>query len=349
MKLIRYVLMVAIIVLAGCRDNPEFRLEAVSDDIGTQNVTIRYVDRNGAYRIDQVPAVNGSFSYVGTTDGPTYVEVFDSSNRLLGEFIAKGGDNIKARFAIANPENISIEGNDDAILLNEWLNHNRGSVMKGDSEAVNAAIEAFVRENPKQFASTALMLRYFTVAGHEQKALRLLQSIDEKYRPASKVLWFEQMLNISMEGSTAKIPQLRVFAREVTDTREDSAATFSPRGARYNLLLLTDNDSRGADSIRQMLNSITGGDNADHPRLRIVDFGCDRDTLLWGASLRNLPDDYPADIHRYWLPEGPATPGLAEAAPPAIPAFILTDSLGAILYRTPSARAMQQFFIHKKP
>lgn len=329
----------AAFLLLGCSKNPEFRLDAVSEDVGTQNVIVRYVDITGTYHIEQIPAVDGKFSYVGRIDGPTYIEILDASNRLLGEFIADGGDEIKARFSVANPQNIKIEGNDDSTLLQDWLAKNRGAIMKGDAAAVNDAIETFVNGNPKQFASTALLLQYYTVAGYEEQALQLLQSINEKYRPEGKVRWFEQMLNLSMEATTVTIPDMRVYAKGVSDAGKDSAFVYTPRGSRLNLLIISDNESRGADSIRRMIEALES--------VRVIDLGMDRDTLLWGVSLRNL-QDYPADVEHYWLPAGPATPGLAEAAPPAIPSFILTDSLGQVIYRTPSTADMQHFIIHKK-
>lgn len=324
------------LLLASCSSNPEFRIDAASDDIGTQNVSFRYLDADGAYRNDMVTAIDGKFSFVGRLGGPTYIEVYDAAGKKLGEFIADRGDNIKARFSVLNPENITVEGNKDAELLKDFMDKNRGAVLKGDTEAVNAAIAAFIADNPKQFASTALLLNYFTVIGHEQKALRLLQSIGEKYRPGAHVLPFEQMLNMSLAASEVSIDSIRVFSRH------DTAATYSPRGSLRNLIILADNETRGADSILRLLQTVVS------PSLRIVDMGCDRDTLLWYSSLRSLPDDYPSETTHYWLPSGYATEGIAAAVPASNPYFILTDSLGSIIYRTPSATAMSRFVIHKK-
>lgn len=320
------VAMLVATAVVSCSKSKEFRVDAVSDDIGTQNVTLLYIDADGAFRQELVPAIDGKFSAVGLIDGPTYFEVLDASGRKLGEFIADGGDKIEARFSIENPENVSVKGNDDSELLVKWLAENRSGIDKGDVLGVNGAISAFVKEHDDQFVSTALLMKYFTVSGHEEEALQLLQGIDEKYRPGSKVLGFEQMLNMKLVGDSVKIDNIRMYSRA------DSAWVYTSRGARRNLVMLTDGDSRGADSIRKMVEAIKG--------VRITDMGCDRDTLLWKASLRNLPTDYPGDVERVWLPAGMATRGIAETAPADLPAFILTDSLGNILYRTTSTRAM---------
>lgn len=337
MKLAGWLLMVVVaVMMASCGGSPEFRIDAASDDIGTQNVTFRYLDSDGAYRSETVTAVDGKFSYLGHIGGSTYVEVLDANGKLLGEFIADRGDNIKARFSVQNPENISIRGNKDSELLMEFMDKNRGSVIKGDTEGLNAAIDAFIRQNPKQFASTALLMQYFTVAGHEEQALELLQTIGEKYRPSSRVLGFEQMLNQSLSATEASIDSLQVFSRR------DTAEVFTVRGAKLNLLIVSDNETRAADSVVRLISTSTS------PGLRIVDLGCDRDTLLWGVSLRGLPDDYPSEVVHYWLPAGYATAELAATAPSSVPFFIVADSLGHVLHRTPSTASVRQFLIHRK-
>ena len=75
-----------------------------------------------------------------------------------------------------------------------------------------------------------------------------------------------------------------------------------------------------------------------------MDFGCDRDTLQWKATLRSLTDDYPAGVTRLWLNGGMATDGISQAAPTTIPYFILTDSTGRLLHRSPSVSATRAAF-----
>lgn len=322
--------------LTACSGSKEFRLDAASDDIGTQNVTVIYSAGDG-YRIESVPAIDGQFSLTGSLSSPTFAEVYTNSGSLLGEFIVEGGDHIKARFSALNPENIKIEGNDDAELLASFLKDNRQLISTDDSDGLNRAIEAFVKENPKQFASTVLVTRYFTVEGYEDKAAELLSLIPDKYRRANFSEGFEQMLNTSLASDTIAIDDIMAFSPA------DTAISFSPAGTRLNLLMLTDNDTRPADSIKEMIAALRAGAQAEEA-LRITDLGCDRDTLVWHASLRAIPEDYPAGVYRMWLNAGMATSGVAEASPTTIPYFILTDSAGKLLYRGPSASATRAAF-----
>lgn len=324
-------LLIPAVIASGCSGSREFRLDAASDDIGTQNVTLIYYT-GGSYHVESVPAIDGQFSVTGSLSAPTYVEVYTGTGSLLGEFIVEGGDHIEARFSALNPENISIKGNDDAESLAEFLKNNRKLVDSNDFDGLNRAIEEFVRDDPERFVATVLLTRYYTVEGYEDKAIELIQMIPEKYRKENFSEGFEQMLNVSLASDTLSLKEIRAFSKE------DTAATFLPGGTRLNLVMLTDNDSRGADSIKAMISALRAGSPAVDS-LRIVDLGCDRDTLLWHSSLRALPEDYPRDVTRLWLNAGVATEGIALAAPTTIPYFLLADSTGRLLYRGPSASA----------
>lgn len=323
-------------LLAGCSGSREFRLDVASDDIGTQNVTLIY-SADGAYHVENIPAIDGQFTATGSLSYPTFVEVYTSSGSLLGELIIDGGDHVEARLSALNPENISIKGNKDAETLAKFLDENRKLVEGDDFDGLNRAIEAFIRENPDRFVATVLLTRYFTVEGYEKEAFELIQLIPDKYRRGNFTEGFEQMLDVSLAADTLTLTDVRAFSRG------DTATIFTPAGTKVNLLMLTDNNTRGADSIKTMIAALRGG-NPDEETLRIVDFGCDRDTLSWKASLRALPEDYPKGVIRLWLNAGMATEGIANAAPTTIPYFILTDSTGRPLFRGASTTATRAAF-----
>lgn len=329
---------VAALFITGCSGSREFRLDAASDDIGTQNVTlIYYTTESDSYKVANVPAIDGKFSVTGTLSTPAYVEVYTAAGSKLGEFIVEGGDHIEARFSAMNPENISIKGNEDAEMLAGFLEENREAIGAGDTDGVNRAVEAFIRERPKQFVSAVLLTRYFSVEGYEKTALELISLIPDKYRPANFTEGFEQMLNSSLATDTLAITSVRAYSQG------DSACTFFPAGARTNLLMITDNECRDADSIKALVSALRSGNPAEET-LRIVDFGCDRDTMLWHSSLRTIPADYPSGVIRMWLNAGMATDGIAQGAPSQIPYFMMTDSTGRLLFRGASASAAKAAF-----
>lgn len=318
-------------LLAACSRTKEFTAELDSDDIGTQNITLTYF-ADDAWNTEQISALNGHFSIKGAVSGPTYFEVYTSSGTLLGAFIADGGDEITGRLSALNPENYHLKGNDDSQALVKWIADNRKALDKKDISAINRAVAEEIQRDPDRFLATALLLNYFSFPGYEKQALQLLQLIPEKYRPRDYTMGAEQLLSASLAADSASITNIRTFCQA------DSILTFTPNGAHINLLILTDDQCRAADSIRQLIATLRAG-APTAKQLRITDLGIDRDTLLWHSNLRSLPQDYPSGVDRLWLNEGPATEGIAPLAPTDIPYFILADSTGRVLTRTPSATA----------
>lgn len=332
-KLLTYpLLFLAALLAVSCSGSREFRIDVASDDIGTQNVRLLYYT-GGSYRNENVTAIDGKFSVKGSLDSPAFIEVYTATGSLLGVLIVEGGDHVEARLSALNPENISVKGNDDAEELASFLADNRELIQKNDFDAVNRNIEAYVRKNPGDFVSVVLMARYFRTDGYEPLAAELLRLIPAKLMENGYATGLEQMLSASLAADSATITTVRGFSRG------DTAAVFSTSRTPYSVVMLTDDKSRGADSIRSVLSVLRGGSPAS--RLAIADLGCDRDTMLWKASLRNLPADYPAGVERLWLVGGMADGAVSPAAPADIPYFMLTDSAGRIIYRGSSATALR--------
>lgn len=310
-------------------------MEVASDDIGTQNVTLVY-HSGGTYRVETVSAIDGKFTVLGSLEQPAFVEIYVGSGSLLGELIVEGGDNLEARLSAMNPENIAVKGNDDAEELAEFLKENRSLIQKNDFDALNRKIEDYIRKNPEDFLSAVLLVHYYTVNGYEQKVAELLQLLPSQWREGGFSLGFEQMLSNNLASDTLSLHSIRAFSAA------DTAFVFTPSSAPYSFLMLSDDKSRGEDSIKAVVSVLRGGSSPE--RLRIVDFGCDRDTMLWKTALRNLPDDYPSGVERLWLTAGSASGDLAGVAVTDIPFFILTDSTGRLLYRGASATAARAVY-----
>lgn len=326
-----------LMILGACSRSREVRIDALSDDIGTRNVVVTFADGD-TYRSETVSAIDGTFSLtlMMSTPDPTVVEVTTTEGAPLGMFIVRGGDHIKVRLSVRDPRAIEVEGNRDAEHLAEFLKEQGELIDSGDVAALNKVIDSYISEHPDEFLSTVLLTHFYCVPGYEERAMELLRLIPEKYAPRGFAFPFMQQLDLSQAADSLAIEEVKGYSRG------DSAYIWRPAGARLNLLMLTDDSSRMADSIRTLASLL---DNpADASRLRITDFGIDRDTILWNASMRNLPEDYPSPVMRLWLPAGSATVPLTEVRPSAIPYFILTDSLGNMLARSPSTTAIRSAY-----
>lgn len=336
MRYIKFIyIMLAGLLTAACSRSGDFHLEVASDDIGTQNVKVVYFS-NGTYQTKNLNAIDGKFSVDGTVDGPSYLEVYTSNGALLGTLIVEGGDDIKARLSALNPENISVEGSDDSESLLKFLADNRENIAKNNFDQLNHNIEEFVRKNPDDYLSTVLMGNFFHYGGYEELALELLNLLPEKNTGNGVLLGVTQLLSASLSADTTRVATIYGFCEA------DSALTVSTAHTRLNVLLVTDDRSRAADSVSKMLSALRAGANAR--KLAIYDLGCDRDTIVWHSSLRNIPESYPDSVNHLWLPAAEATPEIAALAPSDRPYFVLTDSLGKVLYRGASASALRAAF-----
>lgn len=325
------------LILSACSGSREFRIDVTADDIGTQNISVIYY-ADGAYHCENASAIDGKFTFTGKLADPTLVEMFTLTGSPLGSCIADGGDHLEVHFSPSNPDNNTVKGNKDSEILFDFLKANRQALTQRDVHSLNQAIDAVIRDNPKRFVSIVLLTNYFTVEGYENQALELFRLIPDKARRPDFSAYFEQLLSKSLASDTLAIRSVRAYT-----AAGDSAVNFSPRAARLNLLMLTDNECRQTDSIKKLLEVIRGGAPST-AQLRITDFGCDRDTMLWKSSIRTLPEEYPADVDRLWLVAGMATEGISQSAPSSIPYFILTDSTGRMLYRGSSTSATRAAF-----
>lgn len=335
-----FVIAVAGLLMAACSRSGDFHLEVASDDIGTQNVKVVYFS-DGTYQVQNVNAIDGKFTVDGKVDGPSYLEVYTSNGVLLGSLIVEGGDDIKARLSALNPENISVKGSDDSKDLIQFLADNREIIAKNDFDRLNRNIEAFVRKNPDDYLSTVLMCNFFHYDGYGKLALELLNLLPEDNTANGVASGVEQLLSATLSADTTRVTSVRGYCRA------DSALVISPKGKRLNVLLITDDHSRLADTITSVLSTLRAGAKAE--KLAIYDLGCDRDTMVWNSSMRNIPDNYPDSVQHLWLPAAEATPEIAALAPSDRPYFVLADSMGKVLYRGPSVMALRAAFgSHRK-
>lgn len=335
------------LLLAACGGGPTFRIDGTVDGLGTQNLTLVYY-ADGAVQQVYAPAVDSKFSMMGNTDKPALVWVYNNTGTLVGRLIVEGGDAVEARFSLSNPYETTVKGNDDAELLARFIRDNAAllnrvdakaststarhragtsTATKADREALNRAVETFVKKNRKSVAAAAVLAEFYDYGdGNQQKALELLDLIDPDYRPDS---FTRPMLSLAAATQypdsllTARHSPLRDGMRVFG--RDNRADTLTVKGRGRTLLMFTTDDTRRSDSVSGLVESL-----ADRPSVKVADLSMDKDTTVWH---RSLPDAGQTDISRYWLPGGPAAPVANSLHISADPYFVIADSTARILYR----------------
>lgn len=342
--------LLAPLLLVACGGGPAFRIDGTVDGLGTQNLTLVYY-ADGAVQQAYAPAVDSHFSMMGNTDEPALVWVYNNTGTLVGRLIVEGGDALEAHFSLSNPYEVSVKGNDDAELLARFIRDNAtllnridakaststarhqagtSTATKADRDALNQAVESFVKKNRKSVAATAVLAEFYDYGdGNRQKALELLDLIDPDYRPDG---FTRPMMSLI---ATSEFPDSLLTARRSplrggirVFGRDNKADTLSVRKNSHTLLMFTTDGSRRSDSVSDLIENL-----AERPSVKVADLSTDKDTAIWH---RSLPDAGQTDIARYWLPGGPAAPVANTLRVSADPYFVITDSTARILYRGPS-------------
>lgn len=317
-----------LIVVVSCGSSTEFRVDGVIEDLGTQNLRVHYYS-GGAVRSSLAPAIDGKFNFLGQTSEPTLVQFSTNNGFVVGRAIVEGGDMIEARFNLGDLKRTQLKGNKESEALAEFIRDNADALKSSDAEAINRGVEAFVRKNPSNLAAGAVLTEYFDFNGNEALGLELLELLEPEARPQSLTEGVEVMLSqLNLPSDSLRVGDVELFSDK------DSLLVFSPGKSGKTLLLFTDSESRGADSISGRIAGIPAG-------MQAIDISVDIDTATWHTSLRSLPQTSAMRTkarHR-WAPGAIALEPLSAVMVGDIPFFAVVDSTGRVVYRGTSISA----------
>lgn len=322
----------AFLTLISCGNDGAFRINGRITDFGTGNLRLVYFD-NGAVQNVTATAVDGKFAIDARAGAPVMLRLYTGNGRMLAAFNAAPGDNIEGTFRLADPTSMELKGNTDAEGVAKFLKANADAVRSGNHDSLNAAVAAYVRDNPDRYASGTLLANYFYIPGHEAEALELVERVSDNVARVA-----------SLRGISDLVRHMAVPADSVTIesfTIADSKGkmlTVDPRMSTRSLLMFTDAGSRASDSVVALLRGVSASST---PKVSVVDISADPDTAAWLASLREIAKAdslgrFPG-VKRGWTPAPFAIMGLDGIAVAGMPWFVVADSTMKVLYRGPSA------------
>lgn len=348
------VLPLLLVVAVSCGSGPEFRIDGMVDGLGTQNLKIVYFS-DGAIQQVTASAIDGKFSMIGKTSEPTLVWIYNNAGTLVGRLIVDGGDAVEAEFSITNPLAVKLKGNKESELLARFMTDNAallakaGSVSRSNSaagdagrslatdadiDALNQAVERFVKKNRSNVAAAAVLVEFFNLSGgRDVEGRGLLEMIEPDERPENITSSFAFSLASAEFPDSLLAPRNSPLRNGLRLWRLDSdsmAVLDVCKGTRRTLLVFSDDNSRRSDSVSSLTRSLN-----NRAGVRIIDIAFDADSADWH---RSLPDSRDGDIARYWAPAGASSPGIIDVKVERVPYFIVADSTARILYRGASAR-----------
>lgn len=322
------------LTMVSCGSDNTFRINGKIENYGTGNLRVVY-HSNGAVQSVVAPSIDGKFAMTGRLDRPVLARIYTGNGAVVGRFVVKPGETVEATFDITDPSVMKFDGNDDSKRLSKFIGENASLLTNGDTAALNAAIEKYVRDNTGRIAAGVLMADYFDFRGNEQLGTELIGLLADNVVAATAL---NGMLDLTR---TLSIPvdSMRLEPFPLFSTA-DSLTEINPGEHPLTLLLFTDATCRKADSITSALAALAP--EAKKGNLHIADISCDPDTAAWHSSLRktesadSLNASAAKEVKRFWSPSPFNIMGLEEIPVAAVPWFIVADSTRRVLYCGPS-------------
>ncbi len=307
-------------LLCGCGSNDHFVVEGEFEGEAPQSVRALYF-ANGALRNAPVSVREGKFKVEGRSEQPVIIDIYLPDRTRIATVVAHNGETVKLKLNSAKPFDFSAEGDDTAEKLSEWVAANATTLSGGNRLAVNKLIERYIESHKAELLSTVLLMSYYDSSVDPLKAAELFDIIDAEARPLYMVEGFSEMLGRMKSGANSVITEPISYY-----VARDSSNVFKPADHPYTLIALT-SSMLGRDSIVGELKQLSTLD-----RLKLVELSVDNDSMAWRRSI--IPDS--AAWTQGWLPGGAMRAGVEQLSVPRLPYFVVVDSTGHQLLRTPS-------------
>lgn len=316
-------------LLYACGSDDRFTVEGSVE--GGRSMNLRYVFYDGDAFMQGITAVrDGKFHFEGTAPQPVLIELFDNDYRLLGRLYAAKGDEISCHLYPSEPYRLQADGRRDLSRWSRWLRDNADGIAQGRTDSL---VADYVGRNPGDVVATLLVTTLIDTSTAE--GLHMADSLLAAIAPEARPLNITQSLVAMIEANIhAPEARLRDFAARVDGKGTD---TLRPAEAPLWLIAISTDEPHRADSVVPVLRDMHSR-YADR-RLRVLDLSLDMDTTSWHRVIRYDS----AAWTQAWLPGGTAAAGIDSLAVPVLPYFIVADSCGTQLLRTPSAAAARAF------
>lgn len=303
------------ILTTACGNSDTYIIEGEIVGLGTQNIHIAYLNDDAVHSA-QATALDGKFRFEGKIDDTVIMDLYSSAGAPLATFIVTPGEHIKCRLNLDNPADDTVEGSDMTARL-------FGILAAG---ITNASIDNYVAANTTDPVSSVLVTSYYDASTTDPAHI---DSVISLIHPESR------LPRVVTPYSTLIRPFVRRLPATATlyTAEADTFVSTPLRGKTRRLLIINTPAERKATvaALKKQADKF----NADN--LTIIEYTLAKDTTDWKASLRADTISGRA-IHAY-SPGGLASPLMMQLGVTAHPLYIVADTAGLILARTPDLSA----------
>lgn len=312
-------LALVIAVMCGCKkENRPFKVKIALQGLGSQQVKVVYSGADGGIVDYWAKCENNAFEIEGTCSNPSLLMVYNKMNVPIIKLIVAGGDKLEVKGKILEPYNLKVEGSEMAKQYNDFLVRHKMEYQSTNSQALNTAIENYVKDNPKSIVSTALVMLDYSP--NDDTAIdKLLDKIDDSAKPESLMASYN-LLKARSKKPTTKITSLNIF--------EQSSGDFQMakiKGDKPSLIFFWDRDLGLSDrnKIIEEMKMI------EPSQAQLMDISLDIDSTGWYYATHQNNTSW----KHYWAPSSMMNREIVSLQIDKIPTIIVTDSLGNQVYR----------------
>ena len=192
--------------------------------------------------------------------------------------------------------------------------------LNSNPARLDAAIEKYVRENPRDMLSTVLLIADYSDYSDRANVEKLLKSIDISVRPETLTDLFRESA-----ATAAKRHQPRLMTLELY--KHGAGFEKIKLSGQPTLLYLWTNPLDDVKALNPQLRDFA----QDAERgARFIDILCESDTMRWHHAIAGEPWQH------YWAPGGPMEKGIQVLGATTMPWYAVTDSTGLVIYSGPS-------------
>ncbi|MGM9868805.1 MAG: DUF4369 domain-containing protein [Sodaliphilus sp.] len=323
-----HLLMLLMLVVVSTSCSKTFRIEGNIQNLGNQNLLFVWATEDGV-KNERHAATNNRFDFEGASGEPTLVMIYDAQNQLLAHLVMENGDHLKVRGDATQSYSTEVKGSDINERWYDFIAQHRSEYKAFDRKPLDAAIEKYVEENTDDLLSTLLVMADYSQLNNRLISKQLLDKIDKSAKPDWLMHSWERLV-ANAPKSTSKIASLLLW-----ENTGDFGA-ISTNTAKATLLYLWVNNSSHPKEMSPI--KALAEEFPDAHQLQICDIYIDADTSSW----RGYTSRDGSTWRHFWAPEGPLNSQLKPLAIATTPLYVVTDSLGNVVYNGAEASQATQ-------
>lgn len=313
-------LALVVAVMCSCKkDNKPFKVKVELQGLGSQNVRVVYSGANGGIVDYWAKCENNTFEIEGTCANPSLLIVYNVMNVPIVKLIVAGGDELEVKGKILEQYELEVKGSEAAEQYNDFMRKHKTEYKSANNQALNTAIENYVKDNPKSIVSTVLVLLDYSPGDDDTAIDKLLDKIDNDAKPESLIESYN-LIKSRAKKPTTKLTSLNIFEQSSGDFQ-----TANIKGDKPSVIVFWDREL-GISKRKEIFDEFKMLDLA---RVQVMDISLDIDSTGWYYATHQDATSW----KHYWVPGSMMNGEIVSLQVDTTPTIIVTDSLGNQQYR----------------